>query len=80
MNSSISKTNRLSSWLRCYLIIISFASVSCDSETNPNSTGTPVHPNFVFVLADDQGWNGTSVQMMDGEPLSKSDYMETPNL
>jgi arylsulfatase A-like enzyme len=39
-----------------------------------------VHPNFVFVLADDQGWNGTSVQMMDGEPLSKSDYMETPNL
>jgi arylsulfatase A-like enzyme len=34
----------------------------------------------VFILADDQGWNGTSVQMMEGEPLSKSDYMETPNL
>jgi arylsulfatase A-like enzyme len=31
-------------------------------------------------LADDQGWNGTSVQMMDSEPLSKSDYHYTPNL
>ncbi|MBV42920.1 MAG: sulfatase [Crocinitomicaceae bacterium] len=82
MNRSIPVKNRLSLWLRCYLIIISFAAVSCDSETNPNSdsTATPAHPNFVFVLADDQGWNGTSVQMMDAEPLSKSDYMETPNL
>ena len=37
-------------------------------------------PNFIFILADDQGWNGTSVQMMQNEPLSKSDYHETPNL
>ena len=22
-------------------------------------------PNFIFILADDQGWNGTSVQMMN---------------
>jgi len=37
-------------------------------------------PNFIFILADDQGWNGTSVQMMHDEPGSKSDYFETPNL
>ena len=37
-------------------------------------------PNFIFILADDQGWNGTSVQMMHNEPGSKSDYFETPNL
>ena len=37
-------------------------------------------PNFILILSDDQGWNGTSVQMMDDEPLSKSDYHETPYL
>ena len=37
-------------------------------------------PNFIFILVDDQGWNGTSVQMMNSEPLSKSDYHFTPNL
>ena len=45
-----------------------------DLKTENNS------PNFIFILADDQGWNGTSVQMMDSEPLSKSDYHYTPNL
>lgn len=38
------------------------------------------HPNFILILSDDQGWNGTSVQMMANEILSKSDYHETPNL
>ena len=38
------------------------------------------YPNFILILADDQGWNGTSVQMMDNQPLSKSDYHLTPNL
>ena len=37
-------------------------------------------PNFIFILADDQGWNGTSVKMMHNEEGSKSDYFETPNL
>ena len=45
-----------------------------DSKIENNS------PNFIFILADDQGWNGTSVQMMDSELLSKSDYHYTPNL
>jgi arylsulfatase A len=37
-------------------------------------------PNFILILTDDQGWNGTSVQMMDEEIRSKSDYHDTPNL
>ena len=37
-------------------------------------------PNFILFLADDQGWNGTSVKMMNSEPLSKSDFHTTPNL
>ena len=40
----------------------------------------PTSPNFILILADDQGWNGTSVKMMDNESGSKSDYFETPNL
>ena len=50
------------------------ADFSKEKETNP----TP--PNFILILADDQGWNGTSVKMMHNEPGSKSDYFETPNL
>ena len=37
-------------------------------------------PNFIVILTDDQGWNGTSVQMIDDLSQSKSDYHETPNL
>ncbi len=37
-------------------------------------------PNFILILTDDQGWNGTSVQMMDEELRSKSDYHQTPNV
>ena len=46
------------------------------------STGTedPKQPNIILFLADDQGWTGTSVQMHDGVPNSKSDYYRTPAL
>lgn len=45
--------------------------------SEPNTTNSP---NFIVILVDDQGWNGTSVQMLDTEPLSKSDYHQTPHL
>jgi len=45
-------------------------------EKKRNSTS----PNFILILADDQGWNGTSVKMMHNEAGSKSEYFETPNL
>ena len=44
------------------------------AQNNENS------PNFIFILADDQGWNGTSVKMIEDNELSKSDYYETPNI
>ena len=43
-------------------------------QTNSN------HPNFILILADDQGWNGTSVKMINDNDLSMSDFYETPNI
>lgn len=37
-------------------------------------------PNIVFMLADDQGWNGTSVAMHPTVPGSKGDIFHTANL
>ncbi len=37
-------------------------------------------PNFIIFYMDDLGWADTSVAMMDGEPLSRSDYYQTPHL
>tara|TARA_B100001287_G_scaffold22567_1_gene16511 strand:+ start:14897 stop:16330 length:1434 start_codon:yes stop_codon:yes gene_type:complete len=45
-----------------------------------SSKEVKISPNFILIVADDQGWNGTSVKMMNKESLSKSDYYETPNL
>ena len=54
---------------------------SCNStELSKEIKISPPSPNFILILADDQGWNGTSVKMMHNEPGSKSDYFETPNL
>ncbi|NBX33085.1 MAG: hypothetical protein EBR07_10240, partial [Planctomycetes bacterium] len=36
-------------------------------------------PNFVFILADDQAWNGLSVRMIAGDNASKSRTTHTPN-
>ena len=37
-------------------------------------------PNFVIIVADDQGWTGSSVQMDSSIPGSKSDFYITPEL
>ncbi len=37
-------------------------------------------PNFVFILTDDQGWNGLSVRMNPSVPGSGSSYYNTPRL
>ncbi|RYD66352.1 MAG: hypothetical protein EOP83_05270 [Verrucomicrobiaceae bacterium] len=38
------------------------------------------YPNFVMVLADDQGWTGTSVPMDRNRADTKSDYYKTINM
>lgn len=37
-------------------------------------------PNFLFILVDDQGWNGTSVAMMPGKDFSRTASFHMPNL
>jgi arylsulfatase A-like enzyme len=37
-------------------------------------------PNIVFMLADDQGWNGLSVQMAPDVPGSRGEFFHTPNI
>ncbi|MCP4639536.1 MAG: sulfatase [bacterium] len=37
-------------------------------------------PNFVFILADDQGWTGTSASMDSVRDDARSDYFRTPNM
>ena len=37
-------------------------------------------PNFVLIYADDLGYADTSVQMMDADPSTKHDFIETPGL
>ena len=37
-------------------------------------------PNIVFILADDQAWNGTSVPMIPGEDVSRNRVFQTPQL
>jgi arylsulfatase A-like enzyme len=46
---------------------------SLAAERNPR-------PNIIFMLADDQGWNGLSVPMAPDVPGSRSELFQTPNL
>jgi len=42
--------------------------------------GEDSRPNIIFMLSDDQNWNGTSVQMHPELEGSKSSIYQTPNL
>ena len=37
-------------------------------------------PNIIFMMSDDQAWNGLSVAMHPNIPWSKSSVVDTPNL
>jgi len=52
------------------ILCLTFWSVQSQSE----------HPNIIVILTDDQGWDGTSVQMDNAVPNSRSDYYLTPRL
>ncbi len=45
-----------------------------------SATAFADRPNIVFMLSDDQGWNGTSVPMHPTVSESKGQYFQTPNL
>lgn len=46
----------------------------------PNAGVTAERPNIVFMLSDDQAWNGLSVAMHPNVAGSKGDVFHTPNL
>ena len=48
--------------------LVCICSCSSDNQSKENTLNSP---NIIFILADDQGWNGTSVQMMHNEIGSK---------
>lgn len=50
------------------------------SATAALSTLAAAPPNFVFILADDQAWNGLSKRMIRDLPQSGSDFHRTPNI
>ena len=45
-----------------------------------HSVNAADRPNIILMMADDQGWNGTSVAMHPQIPGSKGQYYHTPNL
>ncbi len=61
--------------LSCVVMVVAATSVFAGEGRNSD-----VRPNFVFILADDQGWNGLSTQMDPDLPGSGSTYYRTPNL
>ena len=48
-------------------------------EADEGSSSTS-RPNIVLMMADDQGWNGTSVAMHPTQSFSKSTIIRTPHL
>ncbi len=54
--------------------------VFCVSFWLPRARAEALKPNFIVILADDEGWGTTSVAMDPQIPESRSDFFETPNI
>jgi arylsulfatase A-like enzyme len=52
------------------------AALGADRGADPDAD----RPNIVFMLADDQGWNGLSVAMHPKVAASRGEIFQTPNL
>ena len=60
--------------LRSLLVVLCLAVSAASARAQTTA------PNFIVVLADDQGWGTTSVMMDPRVPDSKSDFFQTPNI
>ena len=81
INFKLKEQISLSFMIKFFFISIILILFACNSSNHSrDKEANYSSPNFILVLADDQGWNGTSVKMMYNESGSKSDYFETPNL
>lgn len=61
------------STITAWLVVIWLSSVCRPADK-------PIKPNIIFMLSDDQGWNGLSVAMHPNLPGSKGEIFHTPNL
>ena len=63
---------------RFFLIagLVALAGADCMLAEEPPET----RPNIIFIYADDMGWTGSSVEMIQGDEATKSDFYQTPNL
>ncbi len=60
----------------CLLVVLALSHLVCDRVEAADIAA----PNFVFILADDQAWSGTSVPMIPGKDFSRSPNFRTPNI
>ena len=71
------KTNRLRPlWMTFQVLACSIFALAVVS----GSLSAQDRPNIVFMMSDDQAWNGLSVRMHPDLEWSKSSVVETPNL
>ena len=71
--------NRFSATLLSAVIALSATPLELNAQTRASKDAV-VKPNIIFILADDQSWNGTSVKMHPDVANSRSDFYRTPNL
>jgi len=63
-----------------YLIIFWALLISTPGWAADRNSGSAKRPNIVFMLSDDQAWNGLSVPMHPNVAGSKGEAFRTPNL
>jgi hypothetical protein len=63
-----------------HLIIFWALLISTPGWAAERNSGSPKKPNIVFMLSDDQAWNGLSVPMHPDVAGSKGEAFRTPNL
>ncbi len=66
-------------WLGMLGFVMGCFSMSCMAAEQPTFQRNG-HPNIIIILADDQGWGATSLQMEPNNPSSASDFVKTPHL
>jgi arylsulfatase A len=59
---------------------LSAAGSASTAGVTPALAAAKAAPNFVFILADDQSWSGTSVPMLPGNSRSRTPLFQTPHL
>lgn len=68
------------------LVLLAFTHVADAADAKKKksakaaSSPSAAKPNFIVILTDDQSWVGSSLQIIPGDPRTRSDYYLTPNI